>query len=287
MQLRDTTVVVTGAAGGIGRALATVFLDAGARVALVDRDRDTLERTADELGADGEVAAFAVDVRDRAALVELEGEVAAALGPAAVVCANAGTIRPGTTWGHGEEDWDEVLAVNLGGVVGLLRAFLPRMIARGRPAHVITIASVGGIVPAPGMVSYAASKHAAVGVTETLAVELAQAGHDHIGVTLVCPGGVATPFWRHARDHVGDRTTDDVVAHERFTAAAADDRDDQTSPEQLALLVRRAVEEGTFWVAPVQPALRDVVRARHRAIEDAVARTSDDLYPRTAGGGRP
>lgn len=272
------TAVVTGAADGIGLALARRFATEGMAVALLDVDGRRADEAAAELAGDGATAiALPVDVADPGALDVAAEEVHRRLGDVHVLCANAGIVRPGSTWGHRLEDWDLVLRVNLMGVVHTVRSFLPAILDHGEPAHLVTTASVGGLLPAPGLASYSATKYAVVGVTETLAAELAEAGHDQVGVSVLCPGGVTTNIWRTAAAEAAAEPTD-TVASSRFAAAADASRTDQTRPEAIADLVVDAVRSGEFWIVPVQPALVEVLTARTDALLHAVGRDSPRAY---------
>jgi NAD(P)-dependent dehydrogenase (short-subunit alcohol dehydrogenase family) len=173
-----SSAVVTGAAGGIGRALATRLHADGARVVLADIDAAALDTTAAELG----VTAVPADVSDPAAMEAL----AAAVPEPDLVCLNAGIVGRdlGMPWEVSPEDWERVFAVNVRGVVNGLRAFVPRMLDSGRPGHLLITASLAGLVTFPGGGAYAASKHAVVAVAEQAAVALAGTP---IGVTLLCP----------------------------------------------------------------------------------------------------
>lgn len=272
------TAVVTGAADGIGLALARRFAAEGMAVALLDVDERRADEAAAELARDGATAiACRVDVADADDVNAAADEVRRRLGDVHVLCANAGIVRPGTTWAHRLEDWDLVLRVNLMGVVHTVRSFLSTMVGHGGPAHLVTTASVGGLLRAPGLASYSATKYAVVGLTETLAAELEEAGHRQVGVSVLCPGGVATNIWRSAATEAATEPTDTVAAS-RFAAAADEGRSDQTQPNVIADLVVEAVRSGEFWIVPVQSALVHVLTARTDAIMRAVERDSSRAY---------
>ncbi|MER6002502.1 SDR family NAD(P)-dependent oxidoreductase [Nonomuraea angiospora] len=177
-----TNAVVTGAAGGIGRALAARLRSDGARVVLADVDETALGEAAAELGAE----AVRTDVSDAAQM-----EALAAAPDVDLVCLNAGIVGRdlGAPWEVSPQDWDRVFAVNVGGVVNGLRAFVPRLLASGRPAHILITASLAGLVTFPAGGAYAASKHAVVALAEQAALSLAGTP---IGVTMLCPALVRT-----------------------------------------------------------------------------------------------
>ncbi|MEV1169211.1 SDR family NAD(P)-dependent oxidoreductase [Nonomuraea sp. NPDC049784] len=178
-----SSAVVTGAAGGIGRALAARLRSTGARVVLADIEEAALAGAAAELGAD----AVRTDVSDAAQMEAL----AAAVPDADLVCLNAGIVGRdlGVPWEVSPEDWDRVFAVNVGGVVNGLRAFVPRLLAAERPAHILITASLAGLVTFPAGGAYAASKHAVIALAEQAALALAGTP---IGVTVLCPALVRT-----------------------------------------------------------------------------------------------
>src|SRR4051794_31740458 len=149
-----STAVVTGAASGIGRALAEALHARGARLVLVDIDADALAATAAPLGA----TAVRADVADPAAMNDL----AARVPEARLVCLNAGVVGRGlgAPWEVPSDEWDRVFAVNVGGVVNGLRAFVPALLAAGESAHVLITASLAGLAIFPGGGAYGPSKHA-------------------------------------------------------------------------------------------------------------------------------
>jgi NADP-dependent 3-hydroxy acid dehydrogenase YdfG len=181
MSLR--TAMVTGAASGIGRALADVLAARGVRLVLADRNGPDLHRIAAELGA-GAV------VMDVASPVDYERLAAVAAAPD-LVCLNAGvsSAQAEPVWRTSPEDWQRILDINLGGVVNGLRTFVPRLLDAGGARRLLVTASLAGLATWPGGGAYAASKHAVVAVAEQTA--LALAGTD-ISVTVLCPSLVRT-----------------------------------------------------------------------------------------------
>jgi NAD(P)-dependent dehydrogenase (short-subunit alcohol dehydrogenase family) len=178
-----TRAVVTGAGSGIGRALAARLRSDGAQVVLADVDQAALADVAAELQAD----AVRTDVSDPAQMQAL----ATAASEVDLVCLNAGIVGRdlGLPWEVSPEEWDKVFAVNVGGVVNGLRAFVPRMLAADRPGHVLITASLAGLITFPTGGAYAASKHAVVALAEQAALALADTPVD---VTLLCPALVRT-----------------------------------------------------------------------------------------------
>jgi NAD(P)-dependent dehydrogenase (short-subunit alcohol dehydrogenase family) len=187
---------VTGAGSGIGRALAQVLADRGARLALSDVDEAGLAETAALLPAGTEVHTTRLDVSDREAVLAYAEAVAAHFGVVHQVYNNAGVAHSRTTL---ESDWSEyerVLGINLWGVLHGTKAFLPHLVASG-DGQVVNISSLNGILAQPGMTHYCTSKFAVRGFTESLDLELRR---DRVPVRAlsVHPGGIATAISRNA-----------------------------------------------------------------------------------------
>ncbi len=189
--LQGRVAIVTGAAGGIGSALARAFRAQHARLVLIDREPGPLAQLADALGDVGgaNVLTIACDLTDDGAVAGAAARIAARCERADILVNNAGTEFP-TPLRDGAPDfmdrWDALLRNNVGSMVRLTRALLPLM---GRGACIINQSSIWGLTGVAGFSAYVASKHAVIGVTRSLAWELATAG---IRVNAVCPGWVGT-----------------------------------------------------------------------------------------------
>lgn len=200
LDLRGGTAVITGAAGGMGALHAARALAEGARVVLLDRDGAALEATAAALAAPGQVSTHVVDVADRPALEAVAAAVLDEHGAPALVVNNAGVVREGLSWEIDPAAVEATLAVNLAAPIHLNRVLLPAMVAdASRRRAVLDVSSASATVPVPRMSAYAASKWALLGYGESLRVELAQAGHHHVGVTTFCPSYVSTGMFAGAR----------------------------------------------------------------------------------------
>lgn len=183
MAVDTPTAVVTGAASGIGRALAEALHAKGTHLVLADVDADALAATTARLGATGVVA----DVADPAAMTAL-----AALTPQArLICLNAGVVGEalGAPWEVPPGEWDRVFGVNVGGVVNGLRAFVPGLLAAGEPAQVLVTASLAGLAVFPGGGAYGPSKHAVTAIAQHAAMALAGTP---VRVSMICPALVST-----------------------------------------------------------------------------------------------
>jgi NADP-dependent 3-hydroxy acid dehydrogenase YdfG len=177
------TAVVTGAASGIGRALAEALHAKGARLVLADIDADALAATATRLGA----VAVPADVSDPAAMSALAARVPGAR----LICLNAGVVGEslGAPWEVPPEEWDRVFAINVGGIVNGLRAFVPALLAAGEPSHVLITASLAGLAVFPGGGAYGPSKHAVAAIAQHAAMAL---DGTQVRVSMICPALVRT-----------------------------------------------------------------------------------------------
>lgn len=224
-------VVVTGAGSGIGRSTALLFGRLGATVHVADLDEASAEAVRAEIeAAGGRGVAHRVDVTDPAAVEGLAGAVFAQEGRVDVLHNNAGIGHGGPVEETTLEDWQRVLNVNLMGVVHGVHAFVPRLLAQGRPAHIVNTASMAGLVAAPKLAPYCTSKFAVVGLSESLEGELGPRG---IHVSALCPGIISTA--------IVDRATFRGDTAERAGKIQAFYRDRGTSPDVVAEAAVEAV----------------------------------------------
>lgn len=235
MQLgREQVAVVTGAASGIGEALTTALAARGLRVALLDIDAERLARHAATLAAQGaRVHAMPCDVGDREAVQRAADEVAAVLGPASLVIANAGIGTYGRFHEVPEAHFDAVLRVNLHGVIHTVRAWWPQLVAQPA-AHLVTISSVFGLVAPAGQTAYATAKFGVRGFTEALRHE---AEGTAVRVSVVHPGGIRT---RIAEQAIFDTTRFSMAEREARVAQFAQLA--RTTPAAAAARILRGVE---------------------------------------------
>lgn len=228
MNLRGRVVVVTGAAGGIGRALALRCAEEGARVAATDAQAQALEFVGGELGA-GHLAVVA-DVTDGDAIDALLHSVEAELGPVEVFFANAGVAIGEDPIETPDEVWDLAFAVNVRAHLLAARRLLPGWLERGEGYFVAT-ASAAGLLTQIGSAPYAVTKHAAVAFAEWLSVTYGERG---IRVSCLCPMGVRTAM-----------TQDDHLATRVVRSAGA-----MLEPEQVADVVVEAIDQERFLILP-------------------------------------
>jgi NAD(P)-dependent dehydrogenase (short-subunit alcohol dehydrogenase family) len=233
--LAGQTVVITGAASGIGRALAQRLSSYGSPVAILDNDQDGLQATADGLGTP--VLAERVDVRDRGAQLAFAAKVAEwAPEPIGAVFNNAGVAVSASVAEGSIEDDEWLHSINFAGVVHGVRAFLPVLLRQGSGA-IVNTSSVYGLAGVPFQSAYCASKFAVRGFTEALRHELAGTG---VRAVTVHPGGIKTNIARNGRSH-GDprglgRSHEEMAAE--FEAMV------RTTPERAAQVIHRGVDAG-------------------------------------------
>jgi len=213
MRLNGQTAVVTGAANGIGRAIAVSLARRGCNLALVDIDEAGMTGTAELVHQDGvRVSRHLLDVADRTAVAGLPDVVAADHGGVDVLVNNAGVAVGGTFEQVSDEDFEWLFEINFWGVVRMTRAFLP-LLRSSDDARVVNISSVYGLVAPPEQVAYSASKFAVRGFSEALRHELDGAG---IGVSVVHPGGIATSIAEKARVPAGVSEEEIARRHAKY-----------------------------------------------------------------------
>ena len=226
---RDRVVVITGAAGGIGRALSRRFARAGARLGLADLDGQGVKALCEELVAEGtDCFGFGLDVTDEAACHQAMDSVVKRFGRLDVLINNAGITHRSAFTHTASKVYSRVMAVNYFGSLYCTQASLAYLIEQ--KGLIIVTSSIAGFSPLLGRTGYAASKHALHGLFDSLRAELRETG---VGVTIVCPGFTATNIYKSALDGDGSLTS-----HPQSTVGAS------ASPESVAEAVFRAATRG-------------------------------------------
>lgn len=230
----DKVVAITGAASGIGRALAVETARRGSLLALADVDEDGLAETAKLVhGAGGrEVTTTRVDVSDRDAVHNWAADTAIRFDRVNAVVNNAGVSLTGPLSTLTDEDMEWIMGINFWGVTHGTRAFLPHLVASG-DGHVVNVSSLFGLVSMPGQSLYNASKYAVRGMSEALREEMLVAGHP-VQVSVVHPGGIKTGIARNGRFAAG---TDGVETARKFDTQLA-----RTTPADAAKVIIKGVE---------------------------------------------
>lgn len=235
MRFQDKTVIVTGAAGGIGAAICARFGREGAQIVVTDVNAEGAEATVQALRSEGlRARAFASDISTREGCVALIENVIATEGRIDVLCNNAGINRRGALLSLSPEDWRLSFAVNLDAMFHLCQAALPQMIAQGGAA-IVNTASQWGLYPAPNHIAYNVTKAAVASFTQNLARDYAP---QKIRVNAVCPGEIHTPMLEAGVKRSG-RTIADLDALVPFGRIG--------KPEEVAALVAfLASDEAAF-----------------------------------------
>jgi NAD(P)-dependent dehydrogenase (short-subunit alcohol dehydrogenase family) len=269
--------VVTGAASGIGLALAERFARDGLDVVLGDVEEGALRSAAERIEALGVgVLAVPTDVGDQEAVAELARAAVERFGAVHVVCNNAGVSSGADPWFGPLSAWSWVLGVNLWGVIHGIRAFLPILINQGE-GHIVNTASIAGLSPGSGPM-YAASKHAVVALSEELFKTTKIVGLP-VGVSVLCPGWVRTAIMDAERNwptRLGDcpsRATAADVLRPHYQQAIGEGMD----PAAVADLVAEAIVAGRFWVLPHPEFVELAVRRWQRIAEGLDPDTAVDV----------
>lgn len=247
-ELDGRIAVITGAASGIGLAMAHAFANEGMSLVLADVDAGALESAATEFGEDVAVLTAGCDVADPADVDALRDAAIERFGAVHVVCNNAGVSTGGPIWSHTAEDWDWVLGVNFMGVINGIRAFTPLLIEQGE-GHIVNTASMAGLTSPPFMAVYNVSKHAVVTASETLFADLTLVGAEGVGVSVLCPGWVRTRIHEAGRNRPGvdpdaapDPTESALLEHVTGLIEGGID------PAQVAEMVVDAVRTRRFYI---------------------------------------
>ena len=239
--LRDRRVFLTGAASGIGRATAEAAGREGARLHLTDRDAAGLAAVAEGIRRAGGTVVLAepADIADHDAVAALARRVTEASGPMDVVANIAGISAWGTVSSLEHDTWRRLVEVNLMGPIHVIEELVPVMVEGGRGGHLVNVSSAAGLIGMPWHAAYSASKFGLRGVSEVLRFDLRRHG---IGVSLVCPGGVATPLTETVHIDGIDK------ASPRFLRAQQRFRRHAVSPEQAATSILDGVRRNRYWV---------------------------------------
>lgn len=295
-ELEGKIAVITGAASGIGRAMADRFAATGMRVVMADVEADALDAAAAQVADGGaEVLSVRTDVADRSSVDALAAATIDRFGVPNIVCNNAGVSGSfGPIWEATDTDWQWVLGVNLMGVVHGLQAFVPAMVAGGQPGHIVNTSSVLGLSTGGGSI-YSVTKHAVTRLTEGLWYDL-RAANSAVSASVLCPGLIATRIVSAARnrpEHLSDSEVDPSeaeAAKQRMEAAQAYFEQAGMPPSEVADMVLDAVRADRFYVLTHPDMILGQVTSRMQGILDGDPPTQDNtaqaFLARATGGPR-
>jgi NAD(P)-dependent dehydrogenase (short-subunit alcohol dehydrogenase family) len=259
-ELKGKVAAVTGAASGLGRAMALAFADEGMHVALADVS-DTSDVLAQVEARGVKARAMKVDVSSATSVEAFAAMIDRDLGGAHLVCNNAGVSPLGAVWEASLGDWQWMLGVNLWGVIHGVKSFVPRLIERNE-GHVVNTASVAGLINPPGSGAYNVTKHAVVALSETLHHDLRER-NCAIGVSVLCPAYVPTGIADSERNRpVGlDPATKsrETLAREQMLKKAVSSG--RVSADDVARAVVQAVTDERFYIL-THPRIKGAIRAR-------------------------
>ena len=264
--LEGRVAAVTGAASGLGRAMALAFAGEGMHAALADIDEPGLKSTLNEVQGRG-VRAFAM-LADVSRYQEVESfcsKAIAQFGATHVVCNNAGVSPLGAVWENTLADWQWILGVNLWGVIHGVRAFVPRLLAQGE-GHVVNTASVAGLISPPGMGAYNVTKHAVVALSESLYHDLRLRGSP-VGVSVLCPAYVPTGIADSERNRPRELLNPAKSPSKEEGMLKKAVASGKLSADDVARAVVAAVKEERFYVL-THPRIKGAIRARMEDILD-------------------
>jgi len=263
-QFRGRVAVVTGAASGIGLALAERFAVEGMKVVMADIELAALETAAERVRkAAPAVLATRVDVSRAEDVERLARETYETFGAAHVLCNNAGVAVLGAIHEHTLADWQWVINVNLWGVIHSVRAFVPRMLASGDEGHIVNTASMAGLTTAPFMSVYDVTKHGVVALSESMYKEFALSGAP-IGVSVVCPGLINTNIMHSSRNRPEELAEEGKAGPmaQAFGQVLSDRLAGGYPPSEVADQVVAGIREGRFYVVPAQPEVKSNIAVR-------------------------
>lgn len=270
MQTTRGTAVVTGAASGIGLALAQRAAGGGMDVVLADVDESGLADAAASIGETADVGVLTVrcDVSDPDAVDALADAAYDRFGSVELLCNNAGVGGGGPVAELSRKDWEWVLGVNLWGVIHGVTTFLPRMLEAGTPGHVVNTASMAGFFATAGMAPYAVSKFGVVALSESMRAELVGS---EVGVSVLCPGWVSTRIHESERNRPAELMVERPPRADEMRDMIRQVIESGLPPAAVADLVFDAVQGDRFWVF-THP---DMVRATTARQEEVLAALDD------------
>ena len=263
-EFQGRVAVITGAASGIGRAIADRCVRAGAKVVLADIEEEPLIKAGQELKQMGGTAlCVRTDVSKRADVESLARQAFDAFGQIHLLFNNAGVAAGGAPWEATWNDWEWVIGVNLWGVIHGVKVFTPLMLAQNTECHIVNTSSTAGLVVGGGSATYAATKHAVVALSECLYLALQQR-KSSVKVSVLCPGLTRTNIINAERNRPEELRNEPVPLTPEMQAGLAAFKaalDASIPPDEVADAVFTAIEKEQFYVLP-DPRWIDVIQLR-------------------------
>jgi NAD(P)-dependent dehydrogenase (short-subunit alcohol dehydrogenase family) len=265
---------ITGGASGAGLGQAKVFGRAGASVVIADIRKEAVDQALAELRTENITAyGIVLDITDRAAYAAAADEVERVFGhPPTILSNTAGVNSFGPIENTTFDDFDWIIGVNLGGVINGCVTFIPRMIAAGKPGHVVTVSSVGGLMGSNMAAPYSAAKAAVINLMEGYRMGLAQYG---IGVSVVCPANIKSNIAEASKLRPAQFGKSGYVENAQSIASLQSIHAFGMEPEQLAEAIKQGVEDNQLYVIPY-PEVRDELDKHFREIVDSVSPMESD-----------
>ena len=263
-EFQGKVAVITGAASGIGRAIAERCVSEGMKVVLADIDEAPLAGTETELKAlGGTVLGVRVNVAQRSDIELLARQTLDAFGQVHLLFNNAGVGAGGAPWEATWNDWEWVIGVNLWSVISGVKIFAPLMLAQNTECHIINTASAAGLMVGAGSAPYAVTKHAVVALSESLYLSLQQR-NSLVRVSVLCPGLVRTNIGNAERNRPAELSNEPVVPTPELEAGRAAFRaaiESSMPPAQVAEVVFNGIRKEQFYILP-DPKYMEVVQLR-------------------------
>jgi NAD(P)-dependent dehydrogenase (short-subunit alcohol dehydrogenase family) len=272
--LNGQVAFITGGASGAGLGQAKVFGREGAKVVIADIRKDAIDKALAELKAEGITAhGIVLDITDRAAYAAAADEVEQVFGgPPTILSNTAGVNSFGPIEKTTYDDFDWLIGVNLGGVINGCVTFIPRMIAAGKPAHIVTVSSMGGLQGSSLAAPYSVAKAGAINLMEGYRMGLAKYG---IGVSVVCPANIKTNIAEASKLRPAQFGHSGYVENEESIASLQSIHEHGMEPEQLAEAILRGIHENAQYIIPY-PEVREGLEKHYAEILGSVPPVESD-----------
>lgn len=279
-EFKDRVAVITGAASGIGQGLAEHCAKEGMKVVISDVDERRLRRLERKLNrVDAQVLAVITDVSKASDVEDLAKKTLAKFGEVHLLFNNAGIAIPNLTWEYDLKEWEEVLGINLWGVLHGIHTFIPIMLKQGNECHIVNTSSIEGVIShGVGGATYGTCKHALIHITERLALELEENG-PNIKVSVLCPGFVKTNIFLSALSRITEERRREMLAPENRSEERAEQIEELMEgspmllPDEVANIVFEAIRKEKLYIFTHKDVFwKNMVKERF----DAILQSFDD-----------